>query len=147
MVGFAGSTFRCLLLTPEGKLLDCRAGSLVLPGYDGEIGVLRNHAPMLCKLGQGILQIKNITNRKDAFYIIDAGFARISENSVTILAYEVTTFEGMDKEKAEHFLSKAKEIVFAKHYIMTQREGVDFEKAALVVKMGRLYGIGDEIEV
>lgn len=142
MVGLAAGTFRSVLLTPAGKLLDCRAGSVLLPVHDGLMGVLRNHAPMLCKLGRGIMQVKNIPDRDDAFFLIDGGFARISENHVTVLAYDVITFEGMELHEAETIVAKAKEIVIASGYYSTQTgQKVDIERARLVVKLGALSSV------
>lgn len=144
MVGLSIGVFRVVLLTPSAKLLDCKAGSVILPGHDGQLGILRNHAPMLCKLGLGIMEVKQITGRKDAFFLIDGGFAKVSENYLTVLAYDVTTFEGMDPQEAEHMVSEARTIIVGKAYIRAQKEQVDVEKAALLVKMGRLSSIFSE---
>lgn len=141
MVRLSRGTFRCVLLTPGAKLLDCRAGALVLPAHDGLRGVLRNHAPMLCKLGVGILEVRDIPDRADAFFLIEGGFARISENFVTVLAHEVTTFEGMERDEAERILSRARSIVVGSGYIRRQLGEVDPERAALLVKLGRLSSI------
>ncbi|MCD6395698.1 MAG: F0F1 ATP synthase subunit epsilon [Planctomycetes bacterium] len=140
MVRISSGFFRCVLLTPTGKVLDCRTSGLVLPVHDGLMGVLRNHSPMLCKLGKGILQVRDIPEKGDAFYLIDGGFARISENFVTVLTYEVVTFEGMDRETAEHLVSRAKSVVVGGDYIR-QTEKMASDKAALLVKMGEMTGI------
>jgi len=141
MVSLSRGTFRCVLLTPGGKLLDCKAGTVVLPGHDGLRGVLRNHAPMLCKLGVGIMEVKDIVGRGDAFFLIEGGFARISENFVTILAHEVTTFEGMDRVEAEEIASKALNIVVGGAYILGQTGAGDAERARQLVKLARLSSI------
>lgn len=141
MVSLSRGTFRCVLLTPGGKLLDCKAGALVLPGHDGFRGVLRNHAPMLCKLGVGIMEVREIAGRGDAFFLIDGGFARISENFVTVLAHEVTTFEGMERDEAEKIISSARSIVVGAAYIRRQKGAVDVERAKQLVKLARLSSI------
>jgi len=122
-------------------LLDCKAGALVLPAHDGFRGVLRNHAPMLCKLGVGIVEVREIAGRGDAFFLIDSGFARISENFVTILAHEVTTFEGMGHDEAETIVSRARSIVVGGAYIRRQIEAADVEQAKQLVKLARLSSI------
>jgi F-type H+-transporting ATPase subunit epsilon len=141
MVGLSTGNFRVVLLTPAAKLLDCKAGSVVLPGHDGLMGILRNHAPMLCKMGLGIMEVKEIPGREDAFFLINGGFARVSENYLTVLAYDVTTFEGMERSEAEQMVSEARSIIVGKAYIRAHMEEVDVEKAALLVKMGRLSSI------
>lgn len=140
MVGLSTGIFRLVLLTPTGKVFDCRAGSMILPAHDGMMGILRNHTPMLCKLGSGIMQVKDIVGKDDTFFLIEGGFARISENLVTVLAYEVLTFDGMDRKEAETIVAKAREMTVAKAY-MSQFGEVDLQKAALIVKLARMSSI------
>ena len=141
MVGLSHGKFKVALLTPKAGLLDCRAGSLVLPGNDGYFGVLRNHCPMLCTLGRGIMQVREIPDRPDAFYVVEGGFVRIAENHVTVLAYEAATFEGLDEKAAENMLYQARSVVAGQEYIRTQREMIDYAKARMIVRMAELAGI------
>lgn len=143
MVEYSSGIFKVTLLTPEAKILECRAGSLILPGYDGQFGILRNHAPMLCKLGMGIMQVKDIPGRDGAFFLVNGGFVRVSENNVTVLAYEVTTFEGMERAEAEKILAHAKSVVVGKAYIRSQIEAMDHGKAAMLVKLGQYSALMD----
>ena len=138
MVGLSRGKFRVVLLTPKAKLLECRCGSVVLPAHDGQQGILRNHCPMLSELGFGIMQVREIANRPDAFYIIDGGFVRVSENHATVLAYDVTTFEGMDEAQVEHLVSHARSVVAGQEYIRTQQESIDQKKAKLIVQMAEM---------
>lgn len=139
MVKISTGTFRFVLRTPQGTLIDCRSGSLIFPAHDGQQGVLRNHAPMLCKMGLGIIQVKDIHDRNDAFFLVNSGFARISENFITVLSHDVTTFEGLGDEEAEEMLSKAKSHVAGGAYFSAQTgEAVDLQKAKLIVKMSEM---------
>ena len=49
------TAFQIAVVTPDAQVFDRRAGSAVLPAHDGEIGILRGRAPLLCKLGIGVL--------------------------------------------------------------------------------------------
>jgi len=133
--------FRVVLLTPKAKLLDCRCGSLVLPAYDGQLGVLRNHCPLLSKMGFGIMQVYEIPDRQDAFFVINGGFARISENHVTVLAYDVITFEGKEPHAVEEMISHARSVVAGQEYIRTQQEAIDMRKAKFIVQMADLVSV------
>ena len=53
----AGKTFHCTAVTPEGKVLDTEAVSAIFPAYDGQKGVLPNHAPLVTKVGIGVLTV------------------------------------------------------------------------------------------
>lgn len=141
MVGISKGLFRVILQTPKAKLLDCRAGSLIIPAHDGQWGILRNHCPLLAKLSLGILQVREIPDRLDAYYILEGGFIRATENHVTVLAYDVITFEGMEKEEILNMVSEARSIVVGQEYIRTQKKEVDAEHARLIVRMADLWGV------
>ena len=142
MVGFSYGKFHIVLLTPKARLLDCRCGSLVLPACDGQLGILRNHCPLLSELGFGIMQVHEIPDRPDAYYIIDGGFVRASENHVTVLAYEVITFEGMAKKDTEQLISHAHSVVAGQDYIRTQQEAISQKKARFIVRMAEMASMG-----
>ncbi|MCE5186460.1 MAG: ATP synthase F1 subunit epsilon [Planctomycetaceae bacterium] len=130
--------FQIILLTPRAKLLDVKAASVVVPAHDGQLGVLRNHSPLLTELGFGIMQVREISGRPDAFFIIEGGFIRVSENHATVLAYEVTTFEGKDKAQADKMLSQAQSAVAGKEYIRSQQHAMDLKRAKYIVQMAEM---------
>lgn len=141
MVGLTHGRFRIVLLTPKAKLLECRCESVVLPVHDGQMGIMRNHCPMLSELGFGIMQVRQIPDRPDAFFIINGGFVRVSENHVTVLAYDVTTFEGMDAEAVDHLVSHAQSVVTGQAYIRSQQDVIDHQKAKYIIHMAELASI------
>jgi F0F1-type ATP synthase epsilon subunit len=90
--------FRCVVLTPQGKLLDCKTHSITLDAHDGRIGVWRDHMPMLCKLGSGFVDVLDLVTDdgkmpENARFRIEGGFVRISNNVVTVLAYDANLVE------------------------------------------------------
>ena len=147
MVGLSHGKFRVVLLTPRAGLLDCRAGSLVLPGHDGYYGVMRNHCPMLCTLSRGIMQVREIPGRDDAFFVVEGGFVQVSENEVKVLAYEVTTFERQDKKTIEQMLYHARSVIAGGQYIRSQQDAIDYDKARLISRMADLAGIKPAAEI
>ena len=138
MVGLSKGKFRIVLMTPKAKLLDCRAGSVILPAHDGQMGIMRNHCPVLSELGFGILQVHEIPDRPDAHFVIEGGFVRISENHVTVLAYDVTTFEGMEKKDADALISHAQSVMAGQEYIRSQQDAIDQRKAKFIVQMAEM---------
>ena len=145
MVGLSAGKFRCIIQTPTGSLFDCRTGLVVVPAHDGMRGILRNHIPMLLSLSMGIVEVKDVADRNNAFFLVNGGFARISENNLVILTDDVETFEGMDKKQIEERIAKAKSLVVGGAYITTQTgEEANIEKARLVTKMARLAALDPE---
>jgi F-type H+-transporting ATPase subunit epsilon len=87
-------TFRCTVITPEGKRLDCDTNSVEVPAHDGQLGIWANHSPLFCQLGMGLMKVTEI--RQDEIpcqheIIIDGGFALVASNSLMVLAYEAIT--------------------------------------------------------
>lgn len=138
-------TFHFVLQTPSAKLLDCRAGSVVVPAHDGQFGILRNHMPMLSKLGLGILQVKDIVYEKgrpdkDKLFLVDGGFVSVSENNVVMLAYAVETFEDMTMDSIESIVSNSKKLLAGDKY-SPQANKHDIEKASVLLKLAKMAGL------
>ena len=54
----AEQTFQCRVITPEAQVYDGQVEAVVIPAHDGEIGILFNRAPLLCKLGPGRMRVR-----------------------------------------------------------------------------------------
>jgi F-type H+-transporting ATPase subunit epsilon len=72
-----------VVVTPERIVLEAPADFVVLPMYDGELGVLPGRAPLIGRLGYGELRTQQggVTHR----YYVDGGFAQVRKNVVTVL--------------------------------------------------------------
>ncbi|MBA4188160.1 MAG: ATP synthase F1 subunit epsilon [Planctomycetaceae bacterium] len=86
---------RCVVVTPEKAILDTVVDFIVVPMFDGELGVLPGRAPIIGRLGAGELRLKTGTTAER--YFVEAGFVQVRSNVVTVLtsharkAAEVTT--------------------------------------------------------
>jgi F-type H+-transporting ATPase subunit epsilon len=74
---------QCVVVTPERAVLDEPADFVVLPMFDGELGVLPGRAPLIGRLGFGELRVRKGTETQH--YYVDGGFAQVRANVVTIL--------------------------------------------------------------
>ncbi len=79
----ADKTFSCTVLTPERTVLDTEVTSAIIPAHDGEVGILRGRAPLLCRLGVGILKLEGCPDPTRLY--LDSGFAEVANNKITIL--------------------------------------------------------------
>jgi ATP synthase F1 epsilon subunit len=142
VVGIATkTTFRVALLTPRSKLLDCRAAAVVIPCTDGLRGILRNHCPFLTGISQGIMHVQGISDRPDqpnALYILEGGFARFSENHLTVLAYDVITFEGLDPEKVKQMIAQAQNILAEQDLAQANLRRTEKARSRLIVRMAEM---------
>lgn len=72
------------VISPEKILFEGEAASVVAPAFDGEVGILENHAPMMTLLGKGILRLP------DRKFEIEGGFLQVVENNVRIVTEKAT---------------------------------------------------------
>lgn len=72
-----------LVMAPDGLIWDKTVDEVVLPSTTGQIGVLKDHTPLVSALGIGILRIK--VAEKWTPVIALGGFATIMNNAVTVL--------------------------------------------------------------
>jgi ATP synthase F1 epsilon subunit len=99
------NVFKCTIVSPSGKLLDCSASSVSFIANDGSVGVMSHHMPMLCGLGIGIMEIQlPHTDTAEAckkFALIDGGFALIHSNMVNIIANDAVGAWDAKKDKID----------------------------------------------
>lgn len=131
--------FRCVVVTPRATLLDCKTHSVTLEAQDGQIGVLRNHMPMLCRLGMGIMQVRDFVTDTEqtpsnVSFLVDGGFARVSNNVLTVLAYDVTTGAEAEPGKAEKLRQEAGKLTGGDAQSMQRRQH-DMRKASLLEQL------------
>lgn len=75
------------VISPESAVFDGEADSVTAPAFDGEVGILANHAPMVTSLGKGTLKVRSggVTHR----FVVQGGFLQVVKNNVRILAEHV----------------------------------------------------------
>jgi F-type H+-transporting ATPase subunit epsilon len=86
------------VVTPEEAVLAEDVDEVVLPGEEGQIGVLPGHMPLLTSLGIGEMIVKH--QGGEANYFLVRGFAEVLSDRVRILAEECEGVENIDIQKA-----------------------------------------------
>jgi F-type H+-transporting ATPase subunit epsilon len=97
--------FRCTIVTPDRQVLDSDATFVALPAHDGEIGILHDRAPLVCKLGIGVLRVS--TPAGQTRYFVDGGFAQMLDNRLTVLTPRALSPDQIDAAVAEASLREA----------------------------------------
>ena len=94
------------ILTPERPFWNGQAEEIILPTETGEMGVLKNHAPIITGLDVGAMLVR--TKEQWTSFAIMGGFAVVKRNQVTILANEAETSESIDGDEAKTGFETAK---------------------------------------
>jgi F-type H+-transporting ATPase subunit epsilon len=100
-----GGLVQCVVVTPERALFDDKFDFVVLPMYDGELGVLPGRAPLIGRLGYGELRTKRGDNVQ--YFFVDGGFAQVRGDVVTVLTPRALKVQEINPAKAAEALEKA----------------------------------------
>jgi F-type H+-transporting ATPase subunit epsilon len=95
------------LVSPERKLASVEAEAVTIPGMDGDLTAMANHAPFLTNLRPGFVVVRNGSSEES--YFVTGGFAEISSNTVSVLAEEAIEKAGLDREFIEEKLGLAEQ--------------------------------------
>ena len=97
------------LVSPERKLASIEAKSVVVPGIEGDITLLPNHADFLTSLRPGILVVEDSVTVQE--FLVTGGFVEVSESIATVLAEKAVPKAEVDRTFLGHFIKEAEEEV------------------------------------
>ncbi|MEQ8846347.1 ATP synthase F1 subunit epsilon [Botrimarina sp.] len=93
------------VVTPEQTVVETTASQVVLPLFDGEVGILRGHAPMIGRLGFGEMRL-TVDGETDSYYV-DGGFVQVADNAVNVMTNRSMEIGEIDFVSADEALKKA----------------------------------------
>jgi F-type H+-transporting ATPase subunit epsilon len=75
---------RVSVISPERTLFEGEAEGVVAPAFDGEVGILTGHAPMMTLLGRGVLRLTGAAGAGTRFQV-EGGFLQVVDNQVRVV--------------------------------------------------------------
>ena len=99
------------LVSPERRLFAGNVDQVVVPGEEGDFGVLPNHAPVMSVIRPGAITV--IDGGAETRTFIHGGFAEVTPAGLTILAEEAIAVADIDADQLAQDLSNAREDVTA----------------------------------
>ncbi len=100
---------RATIVTPLGKIFDGDIKEIVLPGREGEFGVLEGHAPLSTTLLPGLITVK--TGDKEEYLAINGGFVEVAPEYVNVLVDEAQPIKGSSSTEIAEAIENAKRIL------------------------------------
>jgi len=100
---------RCEIVSQDRMVFEGDADIVVLPGVEGEMGILPNHAPLLTTLNLGILKVRY--QGVEQFFTIAGGIAEIQPDIITVLANAAENVNEIDVARAEASRRRAEELL------------------------------------
>ena len=97
--------FTVEIISPDQSILKQEANEVTIPSYEGQIGILNNHIPLITFLRPGIITIKK-TDVEKKFYV-EEGTVEFSNNNLLILTSTARDLANFDKALINDLLKKA----------------------------------------
>jgi F-type H+-transporting ATPase subunit epsilon len=99
--------FDVALVTPDGPVFEDEAEMLIVPGADGEIGILARHAPLVAMLKAGSTRIH--TGPSDVLeFATGPGFFKVEQDRAIALVEDAVSAKEIDDERARRQLEEAR---------------------------------------
>ena len=99
------------IVTPERLVLNEEVAQVNVPGIEGDLGILYDHAPILTTMraGRFSYELAGEKGRETIQMVVSGGYLEVTDNRVIVLAEAVEFLDEIDKERAKASLLKAEE--------------------------------------
>ena len=121
--------FAVEIISPDKSILKTGATEVIIPSYEGQMGILKDHIPLITFLRPGLITIKENSDKK--IFFIEDGTVEFSNNSLLILTSTAKSLDSLDKNSIDTIIkdSEAK---------MNKEEIQDKERYLLSYKINTL---------
>ena len=123
--------FTVEIISPEKSILNTEASEVILPSYEGEMGILRDHIPLITFLRPGLIKIKN---ENEKIFFIEEGIVEFKNNNLLILTSTAKAVSSIDQNYVDILIKESEKII-------SSSESSDKEKYLLSYKIEVLKNI------
>lgn len=102
-------TFAFELVSPERKLMEEPAVKAIIPGEEGDFGVLPNHSALMATIRPGVVEVYVEGDKEPRRIFIAGGFADVSANNCTVLAEEAVNVNELNRGDLEQTIRNLQE--------------------------------------
>ena len=104
-------TYKIEIVSPEKVIFsDESIQEVVLPSYEGEMGILKDHIPIISFLRPGIVKILKSSENVNSFFVQD-GIIEFYNNNLTILSSKIINIKNLNKEKIDLLITETEKIL------------------------------------
>jgi len=127
------------VITPDAVALDTTVDSVVLPGLDGQMGILARHATMVTALNMGELRYKQNGTERSMF--VSGGFAEVRNNTLRVVTEAGEDARSIDAARAKAAEVRAKErLAKGDEEIDSVRAEAALRRAVMRISIARIRG-------
>jgi ATP synthase F1 epsilon subunit len=104
-------TYKIEIVSPEKVIfLDKNVQEVILPSYEGEMGILKDHISIVSFLRPGIVKILKSSENVNSFFLQD-GIIEFYNNNLTILSSKIINIKNLNKEKIDQLITETEKIL------------------------------------
>ena len=96
--------FTIEIISPDKTIIKTEAVEVTIPSYEGEMGILKNHIPLITFLRPGFVKIKNDSEQ---IFFVEEGTVEFADNNLLILTSTVRKWSNIDKKTLEVLINEA----------------------------------------
>ena len=96
--------FKIEIISPDSTIIKADASEVVIPSYEGAMGILKDHIPLITFLRPGFVIIKSESERK---YFVEEGTVEFSNNNLLILTSTAKDISSMNKDFIDPLISES----------------------------------------
>ena len=92
------------IISPDKSILKMETSEVVIPSFEGEMGILKDHIPLITFLRPGLINIKTDNEQK---FFVEEGTVEFSNNNLIILTSTAVEVTKMDKKYTDSLISES----------------------------------------
>ena len=96
--------FTIEIITPDKTILKSEATEVTIPSFEGQMGILKDHIPLITFLRPGIILVQNQEEKK---YFVEEGTVEFSDNNLLILTSSAKDLKNMEKNFINDLIDQA----------------------------------------
>jgi F-type H+-transporting ATPase subunit epsilon/F-type H+-transporting ATPase subunit delta len=96
--------FKIEIITPDKSILVSEANEVTIPSYEGQMGILKDHIPLITFLRPGIISIHN---QEKIEYFVEEGTVEFSNNNLLILTSTVRNLTQLNQNSIKDLINQA----------------------------------------
>ena len=96
--------FTVEIISPDQTVLKQETKEVIIPSFEGQMGILKNHVPLITFLRPGIILVKNDEEKK---FFVEEGTVEFSKNLLLILTSTVKKLKDLEKTSINYLISDA----------------------------------------
>lgn len=128
------ATLQLQIVTPESVVFDAQVETVVLPGVQGELGILPQHAALMTQIKPGELRITQ--NGQTTSLAVGEGFVEVTGTKVAVLTDMAVSEADIDEAKTQEAIARAEEALRSKTLIGEELEAT---QASLARSLAQLH--------